>query len=174
MSTRYSDLASGLKTELQTELTAVTSLVIERRLQPRLDRTEFEAGKVYLGIYVGSAGWEIFARQADKQEWEILLGIQAAIPKPDANSSGNPFGAVTSQAQDPVAWGDSVFEIVEKIKDLWRAESEDGDPPGPLRSKLIANCDFIGLLHDPVYVPDHLLELGILTSIVSVRYKVED
>jgi hypothetical protein len=174
MSTRYSDLAIALRSELQTELAAITSLVIERRLQPRLDRTEFDDGKIYLGIYVGSAGWEIFARQADKQEWEILLGIQAAVPSPAANASGNPFGAVTSQQLDPVAWGDSVFEVVEKIKDLWRAESDDGDPPGPLRSKLVANCDFLGLLHDPVYVPEHLLELGILTSIISLRYRVED
>lgn len=174
MSTRYSTLATTLTTELQSQLTAITSLVIERRLTPRLDRAEFHDSKVYLGVYVGSAGWEIFARQVDKQEWEILLGIQAAVPKPDANASGNPFGAVTTSARDPVAWGDSVFEIVEKIKDLWRAEDEAGNPAGPLRSKLIANCDFLGLVHDPVYVPDHLLELGIMTSIVSLRYKVED
>lgn len=175
MSTRYSALADALKTALQTQLAAVTSLVIERRLKPRLDRTEFDPGKVYLGIYVGSEGWEIIGRQVDKQEWEILLAIQAAIPKPGANTVGNPFGAVTSTAQDPVAWADSIFEIVEKVKDLWRAEGQDGSPPpGALRDAILAGCDSTELIHDPVYVAEHLTELGILTSIVSLTFKVVD
>ena len=174
MSTRYSDLADGLQDALQTHLASLTMLVIERRLKPRLDRTEFDPTKVYLGVYVGSAGWEIMGRQVDRQEWEILLAIQAAIPTPAANPSGNPFGAVTSQAQDPVAWGDSIFELVERVKDLWRAEPQAGGLAGPLRGEQIAGCDCMELVHDPVYVADHLTELGILTSIVTLTYRVAD
>ena len=172
MSTRYSDLATALRSALQTQLDAETDLIIERRLKPRLDRTEFADGKAYLGIYVGSAGWEIIGRQVDKQEWEILLVVQAAIPDPTANPSGNPFGAVTSAVADPVAWADSIFELVEKIKDLWRAEGDDGSPPGALRSQLLAGCDCGQLVHDPVYIADHLTELGILTSAISLTYRV--
>jgi hypothetical protein len=172
MSTRYSDLAIALRAALQAELADETDLVIERRLKPRLDRAEFEAGKAYLGIYVGAAGWEIIGRQVDRQEWEILLVLQSAVPTPAANPSGNPFGAVTSTAADPVAWADSIFELVEKIKDLWRAEGDDGSPPGALRSQLLAGCDCGQLVHDPIYIPDHLTELGIITSAISLTYRV--
>lgn len=174
MSTRYSDLAAALTEALQDQLSSSNpALVIERRLNPRLDRTEFDPTKVYLGIYVGSAGWELIARQADKQEWQILLAIQAAVPRPSAHESGNPFGAVTSSAADPVSWADSVFEIVERVKDLWRAEKEDGSQSaGALREQILAGCDSTALLHDPVYVADHLTELGILTSVVALTFQV--
>lgn len=173
MSTRYKDLADALKAELQTQLGSITALVIERRLTPRKDRTEFEDSKVYLSVYVGSGGWEILARQVDQQQWEIILGIQAAIPKADANASGNPFGAVTTLARDQVAWSDTVFEIIEKIKDLWRAESEDGSTPaGALRELSIAGCDTTKLVHDPIYIPDDLTELGILTSVITLTFRV--
>lgn len=173
MSTRYTTLATELVAAMETELSAMTDLVFDRRLKPRLDRSEFESGKIYVSTFIGTGSWEIIARQADRQQWELLLAIQASLPDSQPPPSGNPFGPVNSVAADPVAWGDDVFEHVERVKDLFRAETPDM-PAGALRDRELAGCYFIEMQHDPIYVPSHLDELGILSSILSVTYRVVD
>lgn len=173
MSTRFTELATELVEALQTELDDLTDLVFDRRLKPRLDRTEFEADKVYVSTFVGTGSWEIIGRQVDKQRWELLLAIQAALPDSTPPVSGNPFGAVNSITADPVAWGDDVFEKVERIKDLFRAQTPD-QAAGALRDRELAGCYFVEMQHDPIYVPQQLDELGILTSVLSLTYRVVD
>jgi hypothetical protein len=173
MSTRYTALATELVTALRAELAGLDRLVFDRRLQPRLDRTEFEADKIYVSAFVGAAAWEIIARQADRQQWHCLLAIQSALPDSEPPETGNPFGAVNSVDGDPVAWGDDVFEHVERVKDLFRAETPEM-AAGALRDQTLAGCYFLEMLHDPVYVPAHLDEIGILTSVLSLTYRVLD
>ncbi len=173
MATRFAELAAALETALTSHLATITGLAIDRRLTPRLDRAEFAPDKFYLSIFLGSGSWEIFARQVDKQEWEVVLALQAAVPEPAPAVDGNPFATVTSVTADPVSWGDAVLEIGERIKDLWRAETSTS-AAGPLRSLMLAGCDFTGLVHEPVYVPEHLTELGILTSVIVLTYRVDD
>lgn len=172
MAGRYTLLSTSLRDELQTHIGG-GDIVIERRLLPRRDRTEFADGKTYVSVFAGAAGFEIIGRQVDKEDWQAVIAIQAAGPDPNASAGANPFGHVTQAAADPVAWGDTVFDFVEQVKGLWRAETTTR-PAGPLRDKLLAGCHFIGLEHDPVYVPFHLEELGILSILLQLDYRVVD
>jgi hypothetical protein len=154
-------------------LTADSTLVIERRLKPRRERTEFVEGKRYVSVFCGSASHEVMGRQVDEEQIEAVIAIQAAGPDPLAKAGANPFGAVTSVDTDPVAWGDDVFALVERIKDLWRAETDE-IAAGVLRDEQIAGCDFLSLEHSPLYVPFHLEELGILSCVLQIMYRVAD
>lgn len=172
MAGRYTLLSTALRDELA-NLVGGPDVIVERRLLPRRDRTEFVQGKTYLSVFAGSTGFEIIGRQVDKEDWEAVIAIQSAGPDPNAAAGSNPFGHVTQSAVDPVAWGDSVFDFVEQVKRLWRAETATA-AAGPLRDKLLGGCHFISLEHDPVYVPFHLEELGILSIVLQLNYRVVD
>jgi len=175
---KYSQLADALVTQLTTEIDDATK-VIERRLVPRRDRTEFAGsdgdtdGKTYISIYAGGHAFEIKARQVDDEDWTIVLAVQALGPKPDASSGDNAFARVTESDQDPVEWGDTFFATVEQIKGYWRAETESEDA-GPLRDLVLAGCQWMRLENNPLYLPVDLAENGILTSLISLTYKVLD
>jgi hypothetical protein len=170
---RYTDLSIGMVEQLSTLLADDDSLVIERRLKPRRKRNEFVQGTNYISVFCGSTGHEIIGRRVDSEKWEVVVAIQSAGPDPDAKPGDNPFGSVTSAQADPIDWGDEVFALVERIKGFWRAETDEGaDDEGPLRSTPIAGCYFISLEHDPVYVPSHLEELGILSIVLQIMYEV--
>lgn len=172
MARRYTLLSTQLRDELITHIGG-GDVVVERRLLPRRDRTEFADGKTYVSVFAGSAGSQIIGRQVDKEDWQAVVCIQAAGPDPNVAPGANPFGHVTQAAADPVAWGDTVFDFVEQVKDLWRAETAVA-AAGPLRDKHLAGCHFLALEHDPVYVPFHLEELGILSIILQLDYRVVD
>lgn len=173
MAARYPALADALKTRLDTLLSDDGTLVIERRLNPRYDRTEFEDATRYISLYCGAYSESIIGRQVDREEWDVLMAIQAAAPVTDESVGANPFANVTSANSDPVAWGDTVFDLVERIKAFWRAETED-DPEGDLRSRILAGCIFQQLEHNPVYIPSHLEELGIMSCVLRLTYRVSD
>lgn len=170
---RYTALAIALRNRLATLLTGDASLVIERRLKPRWDRAEFAEGARYVSVFAGSASHEVIGRQVDEERIEAVIAIQAAGPEATPKAGANPFGAVTSAQTDPVAWGDEVFALTERIKDLWRAETES-QAAGILRDELIVGCEFISLEHSPLYVPEHLEELGVLSLVLQIMYRVSD
>jgi hypothetical protein len=170
---RYTALAIALKARLDTLLVADATLVIERRLKPRRDRAEFVEGNRYVSVFAGSSSHEVVGRQVDEEQIEAVIAIQAAAPKTAAKEGANAFGAVTSVQTDPVAWGDDVFALVERIKDFWRAETES-KAAGVLRDEQIAGCDFLSLEHSPLYVPFHLEELGLLSCVLQIMYRVAD
>ena len=172
MAGRYTLLSTALRDQLHT-LVGSSDVIVERRLLPRRDRKEFADGKTYVSVFAGSSGFEIIGRQVDKEDWEAVVAIQAAGPDPNVAAGSNPFGNVNLSVADPVAWGDSVFDFVEQVKGLWRAETATA-AAGVLRDQLLAGCHFIGLEHDPVYVPFHLEELGILSIVLQLNYRVVD
>lgn len=173
MAARYPALANGLKARLDTLLADDSTLVIERRLKPRYDRVEFEDAKRYLSLYCGAYSESIIGRQVDREEWDVLLAIQAAGPNPTATAGANPFANVTSAGSDPVTWGDTVFDLVERVKGFWRAETDEA-AEGDLRSRILAGCIFQQLEHNPVYIPSHLEELGIMSTVLRITYRVTD
>jgi len=166
-------MAIAFTARLATLLASDTTLVIERRLKPRRERTEFVDGKRYVAVFCGSASHEVIGREVDEEQIEAVIAIQAAAPAASAKEGSNAFGAVTSVATDPVVWGDDVFALVERIKDLWRAETGER-AAGVLRDEQIAGCDFLSLEHSPLYVPSHLEELGVLSCILQIMYRVAD
>lgn len=173
MPSRWPILADAIRSQLVSLLSDDTSLVIERRLVPRFDRTEFEPGDRYITLYCGAYGQSIIGRQVDREEWDTLIAIQSAGPDPAASTGGNPFANVNSADSDPVAWGDQVFDLVERVKAFWRAETDD-DSEGALRSLELAGCYFQTLEHNPTYIPAHLEELGILSIVLRLSYRVSD
>ncbi|QDV23432.1 hypothetical protein [Aureliella helgolandensis] len=168
---RYTLLSKALATELATLLSDVSGLSVARRLLPLRDRTEFVQGETYVSVFAGDAGFEVLGRHGsvDDHEWEAIVCIQAAGPAPEPKSGSNAFGAVTQLVADDVDWGDSVFDLVERIKGFWRGETDEA-PEGPLRDVALAGCVFTGLVHSPVYVPYHLEQLGILSVILQLTY----
>jgi hypothetical protein len=170
---RYTALAIALRTRLAELLVDDASLVIERRLKPRWEREEFEDSKRYISVFAGSASHEVIGRQVDQEDIEAVVAIQAAGPNPLAKAGANPFGAVTSKDTDPVAWGDEVFALTERIKDFWRAETETNEA-GVLRDEMLVGCQFLSLDHSPLYVPQHLEELGVLSLVLQIMYRVSD
>ncbi len=173
MAARYSTLAVALTARLAELLASDSTLVIERRLKPRRDRAEFVDGKRYVSVFAGSASHEVIGREVDEEQIEAVIAIQAAAPKTSAKEGSNAFGPVTSAQTDPLAWGDDVFALVERIKDLYRAETEEREA-GVLRDEQIAGCEFLSLEHSPLYVPFHLEELGVLSCILQIMYRVAD
>lgn len=169
---RYIQLAKQLRTRLSQLLTGDNSLVIERRLKPRRERTEFAANTRYISVFAGSASHEVVGREVDEEEIEAVVAIQAAAPG-TAAAAGNAFGPVTSVQTDPVAWGDEVFALVEQIKDLWRAETTER-AAGVLRDEPLAGCEFLSLEHSPLYVPSHLEGMAVLSIILQIMYRVSD
>jgi hypothetical protein len=173
MPSRWPILADAIKDQLTTLLSDDDTLVIERRLVPRFDRVEFEPGERYITLYCGAYGQSIIGRQVDREEWDTLIAIQSAGPDPTASAGENPFANVTSADADPVAWGDDVFDLVERVKAFWRAET-DLIAEGALRSLELAGCYFQTLEHNPTYLPAHLEEYGILSIVLRLSYRVSD
>lgn len=169
---KYEQLADALVSALTTQV-ADANRIIERRLIPRKDRTEFAAGKTYVSVYSRGHTLEVAARQADKEEWTVALAVQQLTDKPTAASGDNAFARVTESAADPVEWGDSFFAFVEQLKGYYRAESESA-AAGPLRDQVLAGCQWMRLENSPLYLPVDLAENGILTSLISVTYMVLD
>lgn len=173
MAGRYTQLSKALTEELSTRLADAEGVAVDRRLLPRRDRTEFATGGIYVSVFAAAAGFEVVGRQVDEERWEAVLAIQSAAPDNAVKAGDNPFGNVTSLDRDHVDWGDQVFDLVERIKGFWRAETES-EPAGPLRDLPLAGCTFVALEHDPVYVPFHLEELGILSIVLQLTYQVTD
>lgn len=173
MAGRYTELSKALTEALRSELSAESNLQIDRRLLPRMDRNEFAADTTYVSVFAAENGFEIVGRQVDEEQWEAVIAIQAAQPGTDAAAGANPLGNVTSRGRDDVEWGDAVFDLVERVKDLWRASTSD-QPAGALRNQSLAGCTFVGLEHSPVYMPYHLEQLGVLSIILQLTYQVSD
>ncbi len=168
---RFSDLPIALKARLVTLLSDDASLVISRSYKRRTLRQEFEPGKRYVTVYSGDARLRMLTRTGDQEEFEIIIAVQEAGPDPAAKAGSNPFGAVTSVQTDPVDWADQVLALVDRIKGFWRAENGD-DPAGPLRIERIAGAFYYELEHAPVYMPQDLEELGVLSSFLVLKYRL--
>lgn len=107
-----------------------------------------------------------FAGKGDEDDHTIEIAFQQAVP--GIPTSGD--GYADFDAIDNTEFGDSILDLVEKIKSLWRPEVEAADE-GRLRNETLAACQFINLEHDPVYEAVPLVRLGIMTVILAITYR---
>ncbi len=101
-------------------------------------------------------------RVVDTNDVTFGIAVQQVVAAPTVNDTdGNPV----KDGVDNLAHGDQVLNIVEEIKDLWRAG-------GALREKNIASYSFKEMVHDPIYEPIHLMTIGVFTAIIDVTYEL--
>jgi len=151
------DLFKALTTELATQLTPV---VVERRYMPRVDAGDLASLKV--SVYLSGTEREEIARGVVNMERHTFgIAVQQAVSEQVATDTA---GHAVLDGIDNLVSGDAVINQMETIKSLWRAS-------GAMRDKLLANCRFLEMVHEPPYESIHLITMGVYTSILDVTYQ---
>jgi len=142
---RELDLADALVTQFNSELTLDPAAV--RAYVLPLKREDLAARKITL--WPNSKTTELQNRAANVSEIEINVAVQKAVDPTD---------------KDAV---DALVQVVQSIKDLF---GEDG----ALREADLADCMFVGISQEPLFLMDHLIEQRVFTSIFQLRFNSPD
>jgi hypothetical protein len=164
-----SQLRDSLRDELDSYLSGAVDgeYVVASRYLPRTRRENLS--NLQVTVYIAATDPDMFAsgREGDEDDHTIEIAFQQAVPCSPNPDNGRPD---FDQIDQPV-FLDSIIALVESVKSLWRPETQLQDA-GQLRNKKLAGCTFIGLKHDPVFEPEPLIGLGVISVVLSVTYRI--